>query len=263
MHRILLWAGLAAARAVPAPASAAGLVALGDSFSSGEGAPPYDHTSGRCRRSAHAWPMRLAFALDLSARPYACSGATIPDLDPQIATLAASNGVRLATLTIGGNDLGFGEVLRNCVLRDCRRLYTRDGVDVIEERIRRLRGVLPGVYRRVERAAPGARLLVMGYPRLFPRRPARFTCAAAGAITPGEIRHLNAKTAAADRAIRAAARMVGAAYVDVFDAFEGGEIRCGGGARYVGRLTFHPTAAGHARLAELALSAIAQEIRDR
>jgi hypothetical protein len=47
-----------------APAGAQSLVALGDSFSSGQGAPPYElGTAGRgntCYRSDQAWPMLLA-----------------------------------------------------------------------------------------------------------------------------------------------------------------------------------------------------------
>jgi lysophospholipase L1-like esterase len=78
----------------------------------------------------------------------------------------------------------------------------------------------------------------------------------------GEARFLNSKTAAADRAIRRAASKAGAVYVDVLDAFEGGEMRCGGGTRYVSG-NFHPTAAGYARLAEIALGAIAERVRDR
>ena len=252
----------AALLALPAPASAAGLVALGDSFSSGDGAPPYDATSGHCRRSAHAWPVRLAFTLELSVRSGACSGARIADLEPQHAALSATDDLRLVTLTIGGNDLGFGEVLRRCVLSDCRRQYTRGARDVLDGRIARLRERLPAVYGRVQREAPRARLVVMGYPRLFPRRQARFTCAALGTITPGEVRFLNAKTASADRAIRGAARQADAVYVDVLDAFEGGEMRCRARRRYVSG-NFHPTAAGYERLADLALRAIAERVHDR
>jgi lysophospholipase L1-like esterase len=257
--RLLTTALVAAVLAAAPAAQAAGLVALGDSFSSGEGVPPYE--GGACHRSPHAWPLVLAAQLGSSAESWACSGAVTGDVAAQIARLAAD--AHLVTISIGGNDLGFGEVLRNCVLRNCRRLYTRDGADVIEERIRRLARTLPGLYRRIQHAAPRARLLVMGYPRLFPRRPGRFTCAALGTITRSEIRYLNAKTAAADRAIRRAALRAGGLYVHALDAFEGGEIACGRGPRYAGARTFHPTAAGHARLAEIALAALAERVSDR
>jgi lysophospholipase L1-like esterase len=269
--RTLRRAALAACVALacaPASAPAGTLVALGDSFSSGEGAPPYETGTaerGRntCHRSVHAWPLLVADQLGLAGRSWACSGAVVDDVvSDQVHRLAQMPDVGVVTLTIGGNDLGFGEVLRNCVLRNCRRLYTRDGTDVIAERIGRLAGQLPRVYRRVQAAAPGARLLVAGYPRLFPRRPGRFTCAALGTISRSEALFLNSKTAAADRAIRRAAARAHAIHTDVLDAFDGGEMRCGGGPRYVNG-SFHPTAAGHARLAELALGAIAARVRDR
>jgi lysophospholipase L1-like esterase len=262
MHRLACAALLAAALALPTPAAASGLVALGDSFSSGEGVRPYEPgTEHACHRSARAWPLLLAAALRAPASSLACSGATTTDLElTQLGRV--DRAAALVTLTIGGNDLGFGEVIRRCVFSDCRRHFTRGGRDRIDARIARLRGRLPDIYRRVTAAAPNARLLVMGYPRLFPRRPRRFTCAALGTITRDEALYLNAKVASADRTIRAAARAAGAAYADALGAFAGGEVRCGGHG-YVGRLDFHPTAAGHARLAEVALAALGREVRDR
>ncbi|HEX8052099.1 MAG TPA: SGNH/GDSL hydrolase family protein [Thermoleophilaceae bacterium] len=254
-----------------APPAGASLVALGDSFSSGEGAPPFE--PGHCHRSPHAWPLVLAARLDAPGTSRACSGAVVADVvQDQIPRVAP--GADVLTLTIGGNDLGFAEVLRRCVLADCVRHYARAGRDAIDARVRALRARLPALYRRVRSAAPGAGLVVLGYPRLFPRRPGRFTCAALGAISRAEALYLNAKTAAADRAIRAAARDAGALYVETLDAFDGGEVRCAPRRRYVNDLTFlrggvispysfHPTAAGHARLAALALDGLAANVRDR
>jgi lysophospholipase L1-like esterase len=264
---------LAVLAAVPALAPAAGLVALGDSFSSGEGAPPFEAEAGNCHRSPHAWPLLVARDLGVVSASWACSGAVVSDvLEHQLPRVAPDAGV--VTLTIGGNDLGFAEVLTNCVLRDCLRVYRRRARDVIGRRIAALRRRLPAVYRRVAHAAPRARVLVLGYPRLFPRRPARFTCAALGAITQAEARYLNAKTAAAGRAIRAAAHDAGVLYVHALDAFEGGEVRCAPRRHYVNNLTFlrdgvisphsfHPTAAGYARLAALAVDSLAANVRDR
>ena len=61
------------------------LLALGDSFSSGQGAGSYDPgTNGggnTCFRSPRAWPQELATRLDLVALPsLACSGAVIHDV---------------------------------------------------------------------------------------------------------------------------------------------------------------------------------------
>jgi lysophospholipase L1-like esterase len=267
---IVATAAVLAVLAAASPATAS-IVALGDSYTSGEGAPPFE--PGDCRRSPHAWPRVMARDLGLESTSWACSGAVVSDvLEDQVPRVAADAGV--AVLTAGGNDLGFAELLRRCVLADCRRHYTRGGRDRIDARIGALRRRLPGLYRRVREAAPRARVLVMGYPRIFPRRPGRFTCAALGAISRAEARYLNAKVAAADGAIRAAARAAGAAYVHALHAFEGGELRCFARGRFVNGLTllrdgvvspysFHPTREGHARLAELAVAALAARVRDR
>ncbi len=110
-------------------------VALGDSFSAGEGVPPFvpgtDVTFGdHCHRSRDAYSMRLAelggprLAL---ADFVACSGALGRDfvLDnhdpdnrpepPQRLRLGADVG--LVTLTFGGNDIGFGSIIQACLKR--------------------------------------------------------------------------------------------------------------------------------------------------
>jgi len=56
-----------------------GYAALGDSFASGEGNPPYDAgsdtSSDSCHRSTVAYAHQVAQALDLPLSFYACSGA--------------------------------------------------------------------------------------------------------------------------------------------------------------------------------------------
>lgn len=108
-------------------------VALGDSFSSGEGVEPFlngtDEASpneNRCHRSEDAYPMLLdkdstqKTKLNL-ATFVACSGATTSNItttgqwnEPaQIEALSEDTDV--VTLTVGGNDAGFESVLRACL----------------------------------------------------------------------------------------------------------------------------------------------------
>ena len=112
-------------------------VALGDSFASGEGVQPYLAGSGdagdACHRSRSAYATAVAEATGLTLRFRACSGATIADMfrtqrtpgggnavGPQLAPGVLGPDVALVTLSIGGNDLGFGPVLRHCVMHfDC------------------------------------------------------------------------------------------------------------------------------------------------
>ncbi len=105
-------------------------VAMGDSFSSGEGVEPFVPGTGstgvnECHRSEEAYPFLLEDDMDLNLNLTvfaACSGATTQNIttsgqwgEPaQIEALSESTDV--VTLTIGGNDVGFASVLKTCTL---------------------------------------------------------------------------------------------------------------------------------------------------
>jgi lysophospholipase L1-like esterase len=273
--------GFATAR--PANAAPGDLVvALGDSFSSGEGAPKFEPGSARlgnsCHRSLKSWPRLVAEARDASFVSYACSGAEIPEVlisDPdrrqverrtaQIVRLARLDSVDLVTLTIGGNDAGFADILASCVghisFRPCHYRYRAGGPLDLLDTIHELRPRLRAVYRRVRKVAP-ADLMVLGYPRLFPADPAERTCVLG--FSDDEIRFLNDRTTRFNRMIKRAAHAEGAIFVDVRNAFEGHELRCGKDPnRMVNNIfqrlhrefSFHPTVDGYRRLADLAIPA--------
>lgn len=130
------------------------MVAMGDSYASGEGNPrnveawlsgagaftPYWDQDG-CNRSARGGPAQAALALEKSSPRtsvtlvyVACSGATVDRgiLGPQpsagvtssqveqVRSLIGTRGIDVLTLSIGGNDVGFGSVLATCALAaDC------------------------------------------------------------------------------------------------------------------------------------------------
>jgi lysophospholipase L1-like esterase len=259
---------------------AAELLALGDSYSSGQGVGTYEAgTTGHgntCFRSDGAWPQVFAARLGLTPFPsLACSGARTPEIvtsdrrrrevERRVSQLARISGApRIITITIGGNDAGFAEVLAHCVLeRSCDRRYVTPTGDRVEEAIRRLGRELPGVYAAVQAAAPRARVIVVGYPRIFPRAaPGRESdnCAAGRRISNREGSYLNARARSLNIAIRRAAKQADVGFISVAGAFEGHELRCTGDS-YVNRLrlragfppyrpsSFHPTKQGHARLA--------------
>ncbi len=246
------------------------LLALGDSYSSGEGAGAYEGDSARpgntCHRSPRAWPVLLARRERMTALPsLACSGAVVQELltgrphAQQERTLGqvprVSGRPALITVTIGGNDVGFADVLKDCIAGDCIARYRRAD-DVLDTRIAALGRRLPDVYRAIEAAAPDARVLVSDYPRLFPAERVP-NCAAGGRISIDEAQYLNEKQALLDQTIIAAAHEAGVESVDVSEAFAGHELRCGSGG-YLNPLrlgsalrsgSFHPNARGHERLA--------------
>src|SRR4051812_3355519 len=118
---LLLAAGLALTGATTAQASqlaaTGGYVALGDSYSSGVGAGSYISSSGDCKRSTKAHPYLWAAAHSPSSFDFtACSGARTGDvLANQLTPLSATTA--LVSVSIGGNDAGFADVMTTCVLQ--------------------------------------------------------------------------------------------------------------------------------------------------
>jgi len=165
----------------PAPVS---YVALGDSYSSGEGVLPFDpstNVSGQdvCHRSD------LAYARLVSRNPQvgamlnsgtfaACSGATTDQIfnantsnhEPsQVSRLSAST--KVVTITIGGNDIGFSDYAKACILDVCSI-----GSSAYNTVLDKINNVLPtnllATYHLILTNAPNAKIYVLGYPQVAP-----------------------------------------------------------------------------------------------
>ncbi|RKT57389.1 SGNH/GDSL hydrolase family protein [Saccharothrix australiensis] len=169
--RTLLGAALAAAAAlltaVPAQAQAgAHYVALGDSYSSGTGTGSYYGDSGSCKRSQYAYPALWAAShAPASFKFVACSGARTGDvLANQVGALSAAT--TLVSISIGGNDAGFTDVISTCTFGSDQTCRTR-----VEEAktyaTKTLPGLLDNVYAQIRGRAPSAKVVVLGYPRLY------------------------------------------------------------------------------------------------
>lgn len=105
-------------------------VALGDSFSSGEGNSPFEYGSdvsneNECHRSSLGYPRLLQNDPNLNvgvAVFVACSGATTANVQnggqwSEPAQLdALTSETEVVTLTIGGNDVGFSNYVLGCVV---------------------------------------------------------------------------------------------------------------------------------------------------
>jgi len=240
---VVLAAGLLAWATLLAPsragAAAGAYVALGDSYSAGVGA---GGSAGTCLRSRGAYPYRLGRTVT-SLR--ACAAATTGDvLDRQLGAFPA--GTRLVTITIGGNDAGFLEVIERCLFGSAAACSTR--VERAERFVRAsLAARLRRVYDAIRERAPGATVVVAGYPRLFARRP---WCSRFGTIDDREQRRLNEAANLLDRTIAAEVkRHRGFRFADVREAFNGGGV-CARSPRIHGVTTrqfdaFHPTARGY------------------
>jgi lysophospholipase L1-like esterase len=161
-----LAAALALISAEPAYAAPPAYVALGDSYSAGVGSGGYDSASGDCYRSSRAYPVLWAAAHSPSGLSFvACSGADTSEvISSQLSTL--SRGTRLVSISVGGNDAGFADVMTTCVLSSTNRCLSR--IDTARAYIRdTLPGRLDAVYDAISARAPSARVVVLGYPRFY------------------------------------------------------------------------------------------------
>lgn len=151
---------------VPGAAQAATVnyVALGDSYSSGVGAGPYDWSG--CFRSQKSYAPLWAAANGVTSFKFpACGGAETADvINSQVNSLSTST--TLVTVTIGGNDAGFAEVIVSCKFGS-----TSTCVNAVNQAKSFATSTLPGrldrTYAAIRDRAPNARLIVLGYPRLF------------------------------------------------------------------------------------------------
>jgi len=165
---VLALAGFVGLGALPAAASPPIIpyVALGDSYAAGQGAPPYD-LDAACKRSSKGYPTllnNLESRIQLQANP-TCTGATtssvaitqLPALEP---------GTKLVTLTVGAANLGLSVVLAACFPTPTQ--LCQGAIDNVRDNLLpRLGSELTALYPRVAVAAPGARIVVTGYPHLF------------------------------------------------------------------------------------------------
>ncbi|MBT8246805.1 MAG: hypothetical protein HKO82_08355 [Acidimicrobiia bacterium] len=273
-------AGLLFVAALVAPASPASAdtslpdgryVALGDSYSSGKGVEPYEGTSGDpdpCYRSFGAYPRLLADQLATAQFEFwACSGAhvwhlssrTVRQNDPPFDDPAdvppgspyqsyldrLGPDVSLVTITIGGHDAGFGDVMFDCIQPSW--LGTCDDLNpYVQADLARLPSRLIPLYRAIRaKIHPEARVLVLGYPQLFPDDPGG-VCLDGGFINASERRWLNDIATQLNAVIEEATSSVaGIEFVPVRDAFRGHEI-CGSGEAYlIGASLQHPSNSFH------------------
>ncbi|MEV5090170.1 SGNH/GDSL hydrolase family protein [Streptomyces griseoincarnatus] len=227
----------ASAEAAPGP-----YVALGDSYSSGVGAGSYISSSGDCKRSTKAHPYLWAAANSPSSFSFtACSGARTGDvLSGQLDPLSASTA--LVSISIGGNDAGFADVMTTCVLQSdssclSRIATARAFVDST------LPGRLDGVYTAIRDRAPNAHVVVLGYPRFY-----RLGTTCIG-LSETKRKAINDASDHLNSAIAARARAYGYTFGDVRTTFTGHEICSGNSWLHsvdwlnIGN-SYHPKAAG-------------------
>lgn len=228
------------------PASAAPgvhYVALGDSYSSGVGAGSYISSSGSCKRSTNAYPALWAAAnAPTTYTSVACSGATTASvISSQVSALSATT--TLVSVSVGGNDAGFSNVMSTCALQGEQACLNavQAGITFAQNT---LPGLLNNTYSTIRARAPNARVVVVGYPVFY-----QLGTFCVGLSETSRSR-INEGINVTDNVIRDAAGRHGFSFADVRSIFVGHQL-CSYGSKWLHAVNFldigvsyHPTAAG-------------------
>lgn len=265
--------------AIPADAAppTVDYVALGDSYTAGIGAGPYDDTKN-CIQNSGGYVDFVARTgpVDLLVNA-GCSGAELSGGPTSVAaqlsapkTLAALADAELVSITAGANDLGFAQIIGICATMsptDCKNAVN---VATSEASLSALTLALAETYKGIQAAAPHATIVVLGYPQLFDTTDPAVTLP----IPVASQEQINLGTLAINRAIRDAVNFANnnygtkAIYVDVTDRFAGHEVNSGDpwiffaayvdgtGTVQLDPRSFHPTKAGHRAYASALLSSV-------
>lgn len=279
------------------------LLALGDSYISGEGAFDYiggtDTDINKCHVSFMAYPHLIGKDLNYeSYHSVACSGAMTRDIADSSSgyagqadhikradrTAAEIDSIissflpgyinqlefvknyqpQVVTISIGGNDMGFAQVLKNCVdprkIQSCYNSY-EDRLELVREINTIVYPRLVQTYQQIKAAGPpDMRVYVVGYPQVA--KPSG-DCGLNVHLNSDEILLSQKLINYLDTVVYDAAAKVGLYYVDAQDALYGFRLcEAGPGASAVNGLTagndtskrlggpignesYHPTAFGY------------------
>ncbi len=213
------------------PAQAAGVdyVALGDSYSSGVGAPGQ---SGTCLRSNYSYAAQWAAKNSPTTFQFlACSGAVTDDvLNTQVPAMAG--GADLVSITIGGNDAGFAPTIITCLTSSDAACTAKvnEGKAYIANT---LPGKLDATYAAIKNKAPGAKVVVLSYPAIFD------TSALLCEMSLTKRKALNSGAQVLDDMIKARTAAAGLTFADVRANFAGHGV-CAS-QPYLNGLTLVPT----------------------
>jgi len=290
-------------------------VALGDSYTSGEGAFNYiagtDTEDNRCHLSINSYPVLLTRDLFSQAGGHsvACSGAVIKDLasdddsyvgqvrnvhnlaglksgEAQLLDSVESNYIpgyvaqhrfvkrwqpKIVTVSIGGNDIGFGEILKQCVMpkvsfsgdgQDCFATYEdrREILDLIDKTLPRW----TSLYKQLQKQSPESKIYSIGYPELADENG---NCAINVHLSKKEIEFSTELVAYLNNAIQKASADAGVNYVDISKALTGYRLcetashsvavngLTAGTDKYIlGSESYHPNTLGHSLIEQAILN---------
>lgn len=272
-------ASAAAAQHVPTTGPAGQrYVALGDSYTSSPFTGPPAGPPPGCLRSLNDYPHVVASGAGASLTDVSCSGATTREFanpqtvqggsnPPQYGALGRNT--QLVTVGIGGNDIGFSEIVRSCVSptpvgSPCKDRYTAGGTDQLRARIAALGPKLATVVNEVKKRSPSAKVLLVGYPSVLPADGPG--CYPAVPYTPDDVAYLRGILSTLNDRIAAEARKGGATYVDTATPSLGHDVCQVPGVKWIEGLVptapaapVHPNALGSDALGRAVLATLARD----
>ena len=225
-----------------------GYMALGDSFSSGEG--EYDYVAGtsaaenQCHLSPRSYPYLAASALGISDfHSVACSGAKsgdyyskqsnqnrvsgsplgdwIPGYRPQGDYFELSGKTSVVTISVIGNDIGFSDKLKRCLLvADSCFHYKEDRQNIASEIYSKF-STLRQLYKNIKTDSgdpDNVKVYVLGYPQILGTGS---SCGANVPFDQEERQMAQGLISYLDAVIKAATVSAGVQYIDVEHAFDG------------------------------------------
>ncbi|CAN5883188.1 SGNH/GDSL hydrolase family protein [soil metagenome] len=203
-------------------------VALGDSFVAGPLIPEQQDDPLGCLRSTNNYPRLISGNLaSTKFTDVSCSGARTdhmfeaqnvepgPANPPQLEALDRQT--KIVTLGIGGNDIGFSEIVTRCATAlptmGCASQYTADGGDELSDRIAAAAPKVAAVLTAIGERAPRAETFVIGYPTVLPETG--LGCYPVVPVLPEDVPYLREKVKELNRMLRTQAKAAGATYVDI------------------------------------------------
>jgi lysophospholipase L1-like esterase len=260
-----------------AGASAADWAGLGDSYAAGPLIPNQQLSPLGCLRSDHNFAHLAAAALGRSLADASCSGAKTDDMTtPQDVTPgqnppqfnALTTDTQIATLQIGGNDIGFTSILENCATANpfahpCRDKYVVNGHDTLADKIAATAPKVATVLQGIHARSPGARVFVVNYAAILPETGSG--CWPQVPIAFSDVPYLRSVEKNLNAMLAQQAAANGARIVDDYTASIGRDACKSSSTRWVEPLVpanaaapFHPNARGEAGIAAEVVSAVSR-----
>jgi len=219
--------------------SSAPYVALGDSYASGPGIKY--QSGGPCTRSSRNYARLVAEDLGLVMQDRSCMSATTRAVlgwqyfavPPQIRAVGPET--RIVTISIGGNDIGFVDLVAHCTWAatpgtHCTDRYVTAEGNVVTERLERASAKVGHVLDRIHEEAPAARVFVVGYPSVLPDDG---DCSWALTLARGDLDFLGATISDLNAMVAREATEHGAVFVDTQEGSRGHDACAGPMDRWV------------------------------